>query len=193
MNYISQIFLDQRDVLRIYLAQRKNASQAQAAVYLDIAKEKAAEANPSAAEANPSAADILIWDDFIKEDVNIYINNDIYVLYSLGYVYIIDFNGNYIKSAAAAAAATATATTHIYIYDIESFNKLWLNFHKLFAEFYVGDKVLISQDAYKTQYANLRLENNIWITVPMNGIAIYTNEKKLQIPKLYVTQNSYHI
>lgn len=176
MNYISQIFLDQRDVLRIYLAQRKNTADPRtAAVYLDIAKEKA-------------AADILIWDDFIKEDVNIYINNDIYVLYSLGYIYIIDFNGNYIKS-----AATATATADIYIYDIESFNKLWSNFHKLFAEFYVGDKVLISQDAYKTQYANLRLENNIWITVPMNGIAIYTNEKKLQIPKLYVTQNSYHI
>lgn len=157
MDYISQIFLDKRDVLRIYLAQINKED-----IYLDIAKKKNVDFSP-----------ILIWDDFIKEDVNLYINKDIYVLYSLGYVYIIDFKGNYIKYD---TEKQTDKCDIIYIYDIESFNELWLNFHKLFAEFYVGDKTLMCLD----QKAHFRLENNIWITVPMNGIAIYTPKKKLQ-------------
>lgn len=169
MDYISQIFLDHKDILRIYLAQIKRKTEdphAAAALYLDIAKAK----DPCGA----AKADILIWDDFIKEDVNIYIDKDIYVLYNLGYVYIIDFNGNYIKS-------NLKNTPDIYISDIEFFNKLLAKFNTLFAEFYVGEKVLISPDAYKTQYANFRLANNIWIIVPINGIAIYTPQKKLHM------------
>jgi len=166
MDYISQIFLDHKDILRIYLAQIKRKTEdtnTHAQAYLDIAMRK----NSAAAAAN---ADLLIWDDFIQEDVNIYINKDIYVLYSLGYVYILDFKGNYIK-----LNLNKIDTPDIYISDIESFNKLLAKFHTLFAEFYVGEKVLLSPD----NLANFRLENNIWITIPMNGIAIYTPEKKL--------------
>lgn len=180
MDYISQFFLDHKDVLRIYLAQIKrktedtHAAAAAAAVYLDIARDKMLCCAAAVTEVIPWAADtevdILIWDDFIKEDVNIYIDKDIYVLYNLGYVYIIDFNGNYIKS-------NLKNTPDIYISDIESFNKLLAKFNTLFAEFYVGEKILISPDAY----ANFRLVNNIWIIVPINGIAIYTPQKKLHM------------
>jgi hypothetical protein len=165
MDYISQIFLDHKDILRIYLAQIKRKTEdtknhAHVQIYLDIAMRK----------NSAATADLLIWDDFIKEDVNIYINKDIYVLYSLGYVYILDFKCNYIK-----LNLNKIDTPDIYISDIESFNKLLAKFHTLFAEFYVGEKVLLSPD----NHANFKLENNIWITVPMNGIAIYTPQKKL--------------
>lgn len=150
MEYICQIFSDPRDIVRIYLATND-------IMYKNIAEYRC-------------KCPIINLNEFIniKDDVNVFIYKDIQFLYCINYLYIFDLNGNYIK-------IQNLNIINLYIDNLETFNILWNTFNNIFAELYVNDIKL----KINTEHFNFKWNNNIWITLPPNGFAIYNKEKQL--------------
>ena len=148
MEYICQFF-EPIDVVKIYLASGEE-------IYKKIAEDAC-------------ETPIIVFKEFIKEEVNVFIWEDLHILHCFGYVYVCDDTQNYIKMKNNAYIDT------VYVNNIESFNKMWKSLHLIFAELFVKDMKLTKPK--KTYY---KMSNSAWIRIPFDGFGVYNSNREFK-------------
>lgn len=117
MDFICQFFEDKKHVVRLYIATRNDIYRIQAEQYYKCP--------------------ILFLNDFVQDNGNIFMWQDIQVMVLGDCMYIFDGCENYIS-----IDFDTWLARNIYISDIEQFNKTWNHIHCIFAELCVGDIVM---------------------------------------------------